>query len=288
MVSKLKGIYSFVKDVFREFGEDRGGLVSAAMAFFGLLSLIPLLLLAIAIFGYVIGSSDEAFNRVVSFAKDFIPVAAEGLEENLDAVRTGSGVLGGLGLLGLLWTGSQLFVILQQALNIALGVKKRTGFIRARSVAIGMVFVAGVLFTLSVGITSLLSAVRDFNIEILGISPSDLEAVWDFTGMLVPTLLSILMFAFIYRFLPTRAIGNTGPIIGGVTAGLLFEAAKHGFRWYVSNVANFTAVYGSLGGVIILVLWIYYVSMITVLGAEVASVYRKHELEQAAEGRPRR
>jgi len=288
MVSKLKGIYSFVRDVFREFGEDRGGLVSAAMAFFGLLSLIPLLLLAIAIFGYVIGSSDEAFNRVVSFAKDFIPVAAEGLEENLDAVRTGSGVLGGLGLLGLLWTGSQLFVILQQALNIALGVKKRTGFIRARSVAIGMVFVAGVLFTLSVGITSLLSAVRDFNIEILGISPSDLEAVWDFTGMLVPTLLSILMFAFIYRFLPTRDIGNTGPIIGGVTAGLLFETAKHGFRWYVSNVANFTAVYGSLGGVIILVLWIYYVSMITVLGAEVASVYRKHELEQAAEGGPRR
>ncbi len=147
-----------------------------------------------------------------------------------------------------------------------------------------MVFVAGVLFTLSVGITSLLSAVQDFNVEILGISPTDLKAVWDLAGVLVPIVLSIAMFAFIYRFLPTRKIGNTGPILAGITAGLLFEAAKHGFRWYVSNLANFTAVYGSLGGVVVLVLWIYYVSIITVFGAEIASVYRKHEIERSQNG----
>jgi membrane protein len=67
-------------------------------------------------------------------------------------------------------------------------------------------------------------------------------------------------------------IGMICPLTGGITAGLLFELAKNVFRWYVIHFADFTRVYGSLGSVIVLVIWIYYVSMILVLGAEVACV----------------
>ena len=285
MAQRVRRILSFVKDVFREYVEDRGSLFAAAISFFGLLSLIPLLLLGIAAFGYIMGSSEAARQYVVSFAKGFIPIGIEDLEQNLKALSGQSGILGGLGVLGLLWTGSQVFVILQQVLNVALGAERRVSFLRARGVALGMVIVAGVLLALSIGITSLLTAGRGFKVELWGIRAGNLEAVWSFVGILLPIVISIIAFAFIYKFLPAKNIGVGAPITGGVTAGLLFEVAKHAFRWYVTSVANFSRVYGSLGGVVIMVLWIYYVSVITVLGAEVASVYSKRMGVPASRGR---
>ena len=274
---KLKRALSFLKDVFREFGEDRGSLFAAAISFYGLISLIPLLLLGIAVLGYITGSYDAAREQIVSVARDFIPVGTEAVEQNLELVSRQSGLLGGLGLLGLLWTGSQVFVILQQVMNIALGAKARVSFLRARATALAVVIVVGMLFALSLGITSLLTAIRDFDVKMWGFWPGDLEAVWHFLGVLMPVVISILAFGLAYRFLPSGKIGTAGPIIGGITAGLLFEAAKYAFRWYVTSIANFSRIYGSLGGIVVLVLWIYYVSIIAVLGAEVASVYARRE-----------
>jgi len=277
VVERLKRALAFLKEVHREFSEDRGLLFAAAISFFGLISLIPLLLLAVAVLGYITGSYDAAREQIVSVARDFIPVGTEALEQNLEAVSRQSGLLGGLGLLGLLWVGSQVFVILQQVMNVALGAKARVGFLRARATALAVVIVVGALFALSVGITSLLTAIRDFDVRIWSLGTDDLEVVWDFLGVLMPFVISILAFGLAYRFLPSKRIGTTGPIIGGITAGLLFEVAKHAFRWYVTDIANFSRIYGSLGGVVILVLWIYYVSVIAVLGAEVASVQARRE-----------
>jgi len=277
VVERLKRALAFLKEVHREFSEDRGLLFAAAISFFGLISLIPLLLLAVAVLGYITGSYDAAREQVVSVVRNFIPVGTEALEQNLEAVSRQSGLLGGLGLLGLLWVGSQVFVILQQVMNVALGAKARVGFLRARATALAVVIVVGVLFALSVGITSLLTAIRDFDVRIWSLGTDDLEVVWDFLGVLMPFVISILAFGLAYRFLPSKRIGTTGPIIGGITAGLLFEVAKHAFRWYVTDIANFSRIYGSLGGVVILVLWIYYVSVIAVLGAEVASVQARRE-----------
>lgn len=269
-------VYSFVRDVIREFNRDRSPLFAAAISFYGLISLIPLLLLAIGIFGYIIGS-EVAFQRVVYFVRDLIPVSTMDLETNLRALSRQSGLLSGLGLIGLIWTGSQVFVILQQVMNIALGAKKPVGFIRSRLVAIGMLVVSGVLFTLSILITSLIAALSHNNGGFWGIDMDGLSFIWNFLSILGTVIISVLAFTFIYRFLPTKNIGLKAPLVGGITAGVLFEIAKHAFRWYVSNVANYSRIYGSLGSVVVLIVWIYFVSMITVIGAEVASVYAKRQ-----------
>lgn len=273
---KLRKIYRFVRDVFREFAADNGGLVAAAMAFFGLLSVIPLLLLAVGVLGYVIGSQ-RAFDQVIDLVRQYFPVGIDELRQNLDAIRRSSGVVSGVGLLGLLWTGSQIFVILQHVMNIALDAPERLGFIKARLRAIALVIIAGILFALSIGITWSITAIGAYNIEVWGLTSDGLDPLWNLLTTLVPVVISIVMFFIIYKFLPTVEMETVGPLIAAVTAGLLFELAKWAFGWYVANFANFTAVYGSIGGVIVIVLWIYYLSMITVVGAEVASVYRKHE-----------
>jgi membrane protein len=272
MLQRLKPAVSFVRDVIREFAQDRGALFAAAISYYGLISLIPLLLLAIAVFGHVMGSYATARQQVAQFVHTLIPVGAQEIERNLEQLSRQSSLLGGLGLLGLLWVGSQVFVTLREVMDIALGAEKRSSFLKSRGIALGTVIVAGLLFALSIGITSLLTAVRSLD---LGIELDSLSQFWDFLGILLPFSLSILAFVFTYRFLPSKNIGLAGPLIGGIAAGVLFEAAKHAFSWYVAHVADFTRIYGSLGGVVVLVLWIYYVSIITVLGAEVASVYAK-------------
>ena len=273
MVGAAKRAFSFIREVWHEFVEDRGLLFAAAISFYGLISLIPLLLLAIAVLGYITGSSETARQEVISLARQFIPVGIEELERNLQALSRESGLLGGLGLLGLLWIGSQVFVTLQQVMNIALGSAKHISFLRGRLVALAIMVVTGALIAISIGVTSVLTALSHF--ETVGGYTFNLEPLLRLLGTFATIVASILAFMLAYKFLPTKNIGTAGPVWGGLTAGLLFEAAKYAFSWYVRNLVNFNRIYGSLGGVVILVLWIYYVSVIAVLGAEIASAHAR-------------
>jgi membrane protein len=266
-------MFKFIQEIINEFSTDRGFLFAAAISFFGLISVIPLILLAVGIFGWIVGSRDDALQSVLSFLAGFLPVESGVLEAYLQALSSESRVLSWIGFAGLLWSGMQVFVILQQVMNVALGTAKKLGFFRTRSMAILLVLVAGALFVISIGITSAVAAARHYHPAILGIKIGTLDVLWRFVGTLVPMFISTLAFTFIYKYAPTEDIGTRGPVVGGVTAGVLFEVAKAAFRLYFTRVANFHLVYGSLGSVIMLVLWVYYASAITVLGAEVTSVY---------------
>jgi len=278
MRAKLRQAASFAKEVVQEFKRDRGGLFAAAISYYGLISLIPLLLVAVAVFGHVMGSYVTARREVLDFIGHLIPVRAKDLEHSLEQLSRQVGVVGVLGVLGLLWTGLQVFVTLQEVMNVAVGAEKSRGFFRARWKALVTVFVAGLLFVLSIGTTSLLVAARGLK---LGMSLSEVHVLWDSLGLATAYLLSVTAFTFAYAFLPAKKIGIVGPVVGGVIAGLLFEIAKHIFKWYVSNLGNFDLIYGSLAGAVVLVVWMYCASFITVLGAEVASVYAKRRASQA-------
>ncbi|MDI6829418.1 MAG: YihY/virulence factor BrkB family protein [Armatimonadota bacterium] len=275
----LRNSYRFVKEVIEKFVQDSGSLFAAAIAFYGLISIIPLLLLGIAVLGHIVGS-ESARHQVITFVRDFIPVGREELEQNLVILSKQSSILGGIGILALLWTGSQVFVILQQVMNIALGSKRRIGFLRARGTALAMVIITGILFVLSMGMSSLADIIQGLGIKVLNKGQAESQLAWNVFEKFIPFVISLVAFTLIYKILPLADVGLKGPIVGGLTAGILFEIAKYGFQWYVTNIANFSAFYGTLGGIIILVLWIYYVSVIGVLGAEVASVFERRKTRE--------
>lgn len=272
MRAKLRTAASFAKEVVQEFRRDRGSLFAAAISYYGLISLIPLLLLAIAVFGHIMGSYAEARHQVAVFLDNIIPVGAQSLEHSLEQFSRQSGLLGWIGVIGLLWTGMQVFVTLQEVMNIAVGSERAHGFLRTRGKALATVVVAGLLFALSIGITSMLAAGRSLH---FGVDHGNVHFLWDFLGLLAAVILSIGAFACMYAFLPAQKIGFAGPAVGGVVAGILFELAKHVFKWYVSSFARFDVIYGPLAGAVVIVVWMYLVSIIAVLGAEIASVYAK-------------
>jgi len=263
------GAWGFVRTLYIEFNKDYGPMVSASMSFYALLSLVPLLIVAVAVMAHILHSADAAYSRVFQYVGQFSPSLAG---ELLKSVVRGRGVAGGLGLLALMWSGTQFFVSLQMAVNIAWNVQERRSFLKQRLVAMAMALGAGALLLVNLGITTLLEIVRGFHrIHALNVI---LEAQWTWTVavLLITLLLATVMFTMVYKFLPNRKVKWRDALVGALVAALLWEIAKDVFSWYVPRFAGYNRIYGSLGGVVILMVWIYYSSMVTVIGAEVSAL----------------
>lgn len=269
--------YNFVKKVWRDYCDDNGNLVAAAVSHYVFLSLVPLLLLGIAIVGYILGSPERAEKIVLSSIQQGAPEFAG--QAGLDAVRDvvtgvvkGRGLATGLGLLVLLWTGSNVIVIIEQAINVAWRLDQRK-FWRKRLIALFGLLAVYILFCLSFALTAAMGAIRTMDIRVFGIEPSQWPWIWRLVGYLAPAALSVLTFTLLYKFLPNTSVPWNVALVGGSFAGIMWEILKHVFNFYVTHFAHYSAIYGSLAGLVLLLIWIYFSAMLTILGAEMASLY---------------
>jgi membrane protein len=271
--------------VVREFLHDHGPIMAAAMSFFATLSLFPLLLLAVSALGYVVGSA-KAFEQVMAFFQQYAPGSVtdlvRGTLANI-AVTRGKSLL--LGIVVLLWTASSVFVNMEIALCMTWDVQPRR-FLKSRSLAVGMLLVMGAGLMVSLAFTAITLRIEGIHWRLFGHQTPDVPAFWHLMGYLVPVLLGVVMFTAIYRILPNTRVHFRAAVLGGIFGGVLWHIALLGFRWYVKHYAHYDVVYGSLGGVVILVLWIYYSMIVLLLGAELAwqmdQLLLKREGEDAA------
>ena len=267
----------FIGLVWSDYVADNGNLSAAAVSFFVFLSLIPLLLLAIAIGGFVLGSPGRAEHIVLEAINSVAPGLASGwgldsVRAAVDEIVAGRGVATGLGLVTLLWIGTTVMASLEQAINVAWRLGQR-GFVRRRLLALVVLLAAYALLVVSFVLTASLSAARSMDIRVFGVLPSSWPWIWTLAAYIIPLALSVGTFTLVYKVLPNTRVEWRVAFAGGVFAGMAWELAKHLFSLYVSNYAYYSAIYGSLAGIILLLVWIYFSSIVAILGAEVASVY---------------
>ena len=284
----LKAAYEFVKEVLQGYSRDNGALMAAAVSFYVFLSLIPMLLVAVALAGYFLGSPEQAQATVLNKLRPALAPGKTGegimslVSEVVGEVVKGRGAATGLGLLVLLWTGTTAVANLGRAINLAWKTEQRRSFIKARLVALLTFVAVGVLLGASFGLTAAIGAIKGSSKSFLGIAPGQWPWIWSFLGYLVPLLVTIGTFTIVYEILPNTRVRLTTALIGGVFAGIMWEAAKQAFSVYVNNFANFSKVYGSLGGIILLLVWINYSAMVTILGAEVAAATQRRRRAREA------
>jgi YihY family inner membrane protein len=262
-----------VVQVVRKYSQDRGPLIAAAVSFFALLSIIPLVLLGVWGLGHFL-SSHEAFEHVVDYLEAYLPGSSDVLEPYLQALVKSRGTIGWLAAGGLVWSASQGFVILELAINMILRAPQRRSFIKSRLLGFGMILLAGGSLLLSLLITSTLTAIQSYSLPVVGWRPGEIPVVWSVVGVVVPISLTILSFSVVYRVVPNTRVSWRSALLAGTIAGLFWELAKRAFTWYLPTAAG-TAIkqlYGSVAGLIGLVVWIYYSSIILVLGAELLSI----------------
>ncbi|HIE51410.1 MAG TPA: YihY/virulence factor BrkB family protein [Armatimonadetes bacterium] len=275
----------FVAEVLRRFRRDHCTLMAAALAYYTLLTLLPLLLLSVAGFGYFLGSSEQALERTVAYLNSVVPVPTDEIVRTLVRVYANRQLTGTLGLLSLLWICSQIFITLQKALDLAWGKETHRPLPLLYGMAFLTILLLGLFVFLSLALTSFLTSLQHFNLSLFGLRAENFSWAWQLAGYGVAAFLSVMLFFLVYRLLPSAPVHTLSALYGSLFAGLAWEAAKHGFGWFVVNFGQFDRVYGPLAGLIILILWSFYSSLILLLGAEIAAVHgqRQPQREQEAD-----
>ncbi|MCL5103917.1 MAG: YihY/virulence factor BrkB family protein [Armatimonadetes bacterium] len=273
MFARFIGLYDFVREVVHDYSKDNGSLVAAAVSFYVFLSLIPLILLAVAIGSYLLGSPKHAEDLMLSVVRKNAPsFTGQGgfdIRRVVEQVVRGRGAATGLGLLTLLWTGTSVIANFENAINLAWNVERKRGFVKQRLLAFFVLLMMGVLLGVSFGITAAVNAIKGLHLPILEQTP---RWAWALVGYAIPISLTIVTFTFFYKVVPFTTVRWKEALMGGIVAGVLWELAKYGFSYYAIHFAHYSAIYGSLAGVILLLVWIYYSAIVTIMGAEVASV----------------
>jgi len=256
----------YAKEIWQHFNKNNGFLVAAAISFYDFLAFFPLLLAAIGILGLIIGPK-HAQNVLTSSTSNYLV----GLQSSklISNVVSGSSAATGVGIILLLWSGSTAIVVLEQAMNIAWETRQRRSFLKQRLVSLYVLVVVGILMALSVGITAGINAMHNFS------TLPNATWFWSLVGYVAPIIVTIALFTFIYKILPVTQVRWKTALIGGTFAGILFVIAEQAFTWYVISFATYNKVYGSIGAVILLLVWINYTTIITLLGAEFALVWAK-------------
>ena len=274
--SYSKGILWLFKNTATEWLEDKCPQLGAALAYFTVFSLAPLVVVLLAVFGLIFGSSKMARDRITEQLQYFVDpsgvkvvqdIAAQTAKPAAGIVATMIGVI--VGLFG----ASGVFGQLQEALNTIWGVKPTPGrgiwaFVRARFLSFAMV--GGVCFLLLVSLTveTILRGLNDYLKTVLPGGHLLAMALFQLSDILV----IVVLFAFIFRILPDAKIAWRDVWIGSALTAVLFVLGKSILALYLGSGAAGSA-YGAASSLITLLLWIYYSAQILLFGAEFTQVY---------------
>jgi membrane protein len=290
-------VVAIVRHTLAGYGDTRASQAAAGLAYYILFSLFPLLLVLVTVATYFWNlESKVAFQEAVSLIEQAIPVSRDLISESLSTALELRGPVGLIGLVGTIWSASGAFATLTRNINLAWSKAEVPGFVRQRLTALAMVGALILLLFLSVAATTLGRVLPAPNVQdpTLNAATKLLVAAtaWSrITTQLLPLVLSVLLFIALYRWVPTERASWRAVLWGGGLAGIAWEVAKIGFSWFVSSgLASYKLVYGSLGGVIALLFWIYLSASIALFGAHLTasidSVGRDRQVVRSAAGEP--
>lgn len=264
------------------FLDDKCLSLAASVAYYGFLSLFPLILFLIAVFSPVLqspGVQDQLLAQVASY----LPGARNLVLDVIQGVVVAGGPIGVISALTLLWSASGIFGAASDAVNAAWDVRDPRPFVKQNALNLGLVVAAGIFFFLSMGITAAYRFLSSMATPLVETFP--VGALWGLVGILLPFLFSLAIFLLVYKILPNTTVAWREALVGALLAAILFEVVKHIFTWYTQNLANYNLVYGSVGTVVVLLTWIYFSAAIMLLGAELSSEYA-FQRRRAVQERP--
>lgn len=279
---KMKSRFKRVQDslpaaLLKRFTEADLLAQAAALAFYALLSLAPLLVLLLWLTASLPAAQDELMRQLSMLAGGSAEAIADTVIDNARS-RPGVGSLAGIWSTVLLFIGATaVFARLQTALNLIFrtDAKRLEGllaWLRKRVFSIGVVFSLGFLLVVSLTLTTALQVVF-----------SNLPSLLPVVGTLVSLLVYVFAFAFLYHYLPDRRVQWRQAVWGGLITAVLFSAGRYAIGLYIAHASPGTA-YGAMGTLVILLVWIYYATLVFFVGALITAVIDERARERR-EGR---
>ncbi len=279
---KLSDVWATIKETFSDWSEDNASRLAAALAYYSLLSLAPLLVIIIAVAGLFFGQ-DAARGKVAGELGSVVGgEAAQGLQSVVANAHTPSaGVVSTVvGIVTLFVGASGVFGELQSSLNTIWEVQPKPGRgvlgqLKDRFFSFSMVLGVAFLLLVSLVLSSVLSAIGG---AVTGGLPGG-EALWQIVNFVFSLAMVTVMFALIFKYVPDAEVKWRDVWLGAAATAGLFTIGKFLLGLYLGKAAVGSA-YGAAGSIIALVVWVYYATQIFFLGAEFTQVQaRRHGRE---------
>lgn len=278
MQIRIKTIFKLIQESFTEWQEDKASLLAAALAYYTVFSITPLLVIAIAIAGAVFGQ-DAARGEILKQMNGLVGIQGAQVIEtalaNADQPQLGS-IASIISVIILLIGASGVFAQLQEALNTVWNVKAKPEkqgiweFIRKRLLSFGMVLAIGFLLLVSLILSAMLSGISNLDINLLpGFDP-----LWEIVNFVISFGFVSLLFALIYKYLPDVKIRWKDVWVGAIITALLFTIGKYLIGLYLGQ-GSLGSTYGAAGSLIIFLAWVFYSAQILLFGAEFTQVYAR-------------
>lgn len=266
---------AFCASNFNEFLDKNGPYMAAAIAFYALFSMFPLMLALVTVFGFFLGI--ENFNqRLVDALVTQVPVLRESggvilqVLEDISSRRVVSSVLA---VLGLLWISTGVFGSVRKSVNGIWGIKRTRPFVQERLMDFALLFGASSILFASLYTTAFLGFIQQNRSYIILGAEASGPVLSRAIATAVPPLLSFGAFFIIYWWLPNIKVRVRDVLPTALAGAVAFELAKFSFVFYLQHVGGPNSVYGAVGAVIVLMAWVYVSSIILLAGAQLTARY---------------
>ena len=272
----LSVIFSLCAESVKSLWTDGCFTRAAAISYYLIVSIFPLLLLLIGIAGFFL-EPHEAQAQVLEWLSRYFPTGTRVLfRENVQAVIEARNSISFFGFIGLVWSSTLMFDAIHEVVNVAWKSADKTRYWIAKLKSLLLVSFIVLGATASLFLTTQIALA--YRLDVFQNPPHWIvrpflffQQAVSYPGALLPFVLGIMVFALAYRLLPEAAVGIRDIWPAAVTAAILWEISKRIFVWYMTSQANYAQVYGSISAVLILMLWAYLSSLILAWGAELAA-----------------
>lgn len=274
---RSNGWLGMLSNAIRDTLKPESAVTAAAIAYFSLFSLFPIILLSIAIASFSLGPLMDQ-QQIVLMLEFIAPALSQLVGQNIEGIIEARGPVTSFALLGLIWSASTIFYTLTQTLNSIWGQRRNRPLWKRRGLAILFVltFVGPTLFLASFA-GSLIANLRTW-------LPAPLIPIGDGISYVVAILLNIALFMVLYMMLPHGVATWREILPGAMGAGLLWELAKKAFLFFITTYLSISnLIYGSVAAIIAFLFWAYLSGLIFLFGAFLSVYYDQQKQQQIKE-----
>jgi membrane protein len=276
----MDGLLTVVKRSIQSFGPDKCSTLSAAISYRTIFALFPLALVGVSVLGFFMDDA-SARRQVVDGISSVMSLNAEGQEalaRTLAGARGARDAFGIVGLLLAMWSASGLFGEIRSALNSVWDVDRPRPMLRAKVQDLTLMAGFGGLLAASTASTAVLQGGRAAGARWIGPLLDAADPLFALLAFLAPLVLTFAAFMVLYRYAPHARLTWRDVLPAAVIAALFFEFGKNLLTYYITNFGSFNALAGSLGAAILVLVFVYYASLVILFAAELA----KHRMLVAA------
>ncbi len=276
-----RGTLAIWVTAIRYFNRAQGLEAAAAVAYFAIFSLVPLVLTLTSLAGFLL-KREQAVDLVLKFIFEVAPVSPNWLDKILREIVAQRSISGIIGLVGLLLSASGVFLTMARNINRAWPNAKDQTLLRGHLIAFGLIGALASILVLWLVWSGMINLLAAAEFSILNHSIPLTEYVWHPLSKLFYSLASFLLFLLLYHWLPNTYVRWSEAFWGALTASVAWTVVTLVFTWFLSSgMATYNLLYGSLGTSIALLTWIFASAIITLFGAHLsASIARAKRLEQ--------